>query len=148
MDETQVATELETLKENIETIKTDIAALNEGNDRKISAADLHAVLNFLGRKTSKAEIEDIIWGFVTSSDDGLRLCAGLIDGKVFTSIDEGKNWTQRDPASGNRVWAAGASSSNGNKLVIVAQDEYLYTSTDCVLLISILLTTLFVKKKN
>ena len=80
--------------------------------------------------TQGAKIEDIDWGFVASSDDGLRLCAGLIDGKVYTSIDGGQSWIQRDPASRNRKWEAGASSSDGNKLTIVAQEEYLYTSED------------------
>ena len=59
------------------------------------------------------------WWSVTSSADGSKLVAVVMDGTIWTSVDSGKNWIESmfDDA---RDWKSVASSADGNKIVAVA----------------------------
>lgn len=67
------------------------------------------------------------WRSIASSADGAKLVAVVSNGFIFTSIDSGTTWTQRDAA---RLWTSVASSSDGTKLVATTFPGNIFTSTD------------------
>lgn len=67
------------------------------------------------------------WYDIASSSDGAKLVAVGDSINIYTSTDNGTNWTSRDSA---RVWRCVASSSDGVKLVAGVYGGQIYTSTD------------------
>ena len=67
------------------------------------------------------------WSAITSSADGSKLAAVVVNGQIYTSIDSGVTWTARDS---NRNWRAITSSADGSKLAAVVFNGQIYTSTD------------------
>jgi len=67
------------------------------------------------------------WKSIASNIDGTKLVAVVYEGYIYTSVDSGATWTQRESS---RVWFSVASSSDGVKLVAVVNNGYIYTSTD------------------
>ena len=68
--------------------------------------------------------------FVSSNGTFIAVAVdGTSAQNIWTSSDSGYSWLQRT-ASGPRVWTGIAGSSNGSKLVAVADSDYIYTSTD------------------
>lgn len=57
------------------------------------------------------------WWAITSSADGTRLAASVINGPVYTSTNSGQTWTSNSIATG--TWFGMASSSDGAKLAVV-----------------------------
>ncbi len=77
------------------------------------------------------------WWSVTSSSDGTKLAAVVLNDYIYTSTDSGVSWTARSN-SGSRYWSFIASSDNGAKLAAVVggydggnpKTGYIYTSID------------------
>jgi len=68
------------------------------------------------------------WKEITSSADGTKLAAVVINGQIYTSADSGATWTARDSS---RNWSDIDSSEDGTKLVASCYvTGQLYTSTD------------------
>ena len=67
------------------------------------------------------------WLTVASSDDGIKLVAGVFNGNLYTSTDSGATWIPRDSV---RKWQSVASSADGVKLVAVVSAGQIYTSVD------------------
>jgi len=66
-----------------------------------------------------------LWRAVSSSSDGVKLAAAIFNGKIYTSINSGANWTQRGV---NQPWSAIASSDDGVNLVAATLGGNLYNS--------------------
>jgi prepilin-type N-terminal cleavage/methylation domain-containing protein len=66
-----------------------------------------------------------------SSADGVKIVtAGMADiAHIYTSTNSGAAWTQQ-AISAPGMWDAMVSSTDGNKLMTGAEDDYIYTSTD------------------
>lgn len=67
------------------------------------------------------------WRALASSADGTKLVAAASGAYLYTSVDSGATWAQRDSI---RSWFAVASSANGTKLVAAVFSGYMYTSVD------------------
>ena len=71
--------------------------------------------------------------FAMSSDSN-KIAGAITNGHIFTSVDNGQNWTDRSlvvhDASGRRSWMAIVSSANGQKLVAAEDNGFIYTSVD------------------
>ena len=76
--------------------------------------------------TSASLTED--WFSVASSADGAKLVAGTFDGKIYTSIDSGANWTSNAAPTQSRYSLA--SSADGTKLVAAPLNGQIYVSAD------------------
>lgn len=67
------------------------------------------------------------WDGIAASNDGKKLAAVIRGGQIYTSIDGGEVWTDRES---DRNWDAIASSGNGNTLLAADQGGMLYLSTN------------------
>ena len=67
------------------------------------------------------------WDGITSSGDGSKLAAYVVNGQIYTSTDSGVSWVARDS---NRGWDSITSSSDGSKLVAAVNPGQIYTSSD------------------
>jgi hypothetical protein len=68
------------------------------------------------------------WWSVGSSSDGSKLVAGADGSQIYTSTDNGTNWTAQN--SGTQFWERVVSSSDGTKLAALVAAGAIYTS-DC-----------------
>lgn len=64
---------------------------------------------------------------LASSADGNRLFGSVYNGKLYTSVDRGLNWTARES---DREWFTVASSADGQVLLASGPNIKLYVSTD------------------
>src|SRR5690349_6849167 len=69
------------------------------------------------------------WFSITSSADGTKLAAVVINGYIYTSVDSGATWTAQTSA-GAHPWISITSSSDGSKLAAEVTGGDIYTSTD------------------
>ena len=80
------------------------------------------------------------WEGIATSSDGTKLaavvgCSGCnpndgSDGNVWTSIDSGATWVERNPNNGSKPWNKITSSSDGTKLAAIETSGNLWTSAD------------------
>lgn len=97
--EAHVATELQTLSAEIDELKCRISALEDASEERITATDLTEALKALGKKTTKKEVEDMIWEVDENLDgcvdwDEMRLMfrrnirdrSGLEPSKLFNLV--------------------------------------------------------------
>lgn len=64
---------------------------------------------------------------LASSADGNRLFGSVLNGKLYTSVDRGLNWTARES---DREWFTVSSSADGQVLLAGGPGTQLYVSTD------------------
>lgn len=68
---------------------------------------------------------------VAMSSDGTKLVAAGYGGRLYTSIDSGQTWTQRQPAGDtNQRWNSVAMSSDGSRILACVWNGRLYMSTN------------------
>jgi photosystem II stability/assembly factor-like uncharacterized protein len=68
-----------------------------------------------------------IYSGVASSADGNKLVITQHGTHIYTSVDAGDNWTERQ---NHKAWFAVATSDNGNVILATTADSYVYVSTD------------------
>lgn len=79
--------------------------------------------------TERNSLGSQYWSSVTSSSDGVKLAATVMDGYIYTSNDAGVTWSTSTSA-GMRSWISITSSASGTELVAAEKNGYIYTSTD------------------
>ena len=78
--------------------------------------------------TSRTGLMSSDWECITSSADGTKLAAGVLNECVYTSSDSGATWASC-PCSGSRHWRSITSSADGTKLAAVPNPgNYIFTS--------------------
>jgi hypothetical protein len=70
------------------------------------------------------------WASIASNLTGDKLAAVASSGLVYTSINSGADWTERNPAGAARNWKSISSDSTGDKLAAVAYGGFIYISTN------------------
>ncbi|MDD4307949.1 MAG: cadherin-like beta sandwich domain-containing protein [Thermoplasmata archaeon] len=65
---------------------------------------------------------------IASSEDGIKL-AGAMNGYIYTSIDGGEHWIERQNV-GSRNWSSITISNDGTRIVASVNGGYVYTSID------------------
>jgi len=71
------------------------------------------------------------WGYFAIDSDGSNIIAGNFNGRLYTSVDYGENWTERQPdGASNYYWSGVASDSDGSHLIAGQTNGRLYISTD------------------
>ena len=63
------------------------------------------------------------------SQDGSKQVGVVYNGLVYTSTDDGKDWTPRH-TPGSRTWKCVSSSATGGVFVAMAEDSAIWTSSD------------------
>ena len=66
------------------------------------------------------------WQSITSSSDGTKLAAAVINGDIWTSTNSGATWTDQ-AAAGSRSWLSITSSSDGTKLAAAVSGGHIWT---------------------
>ena len=71
------------------------------------------------------------WNAMASDSDGSNLIAGAYNDRLYTSVDSGVNWTERQPAGDvGQPWRSVASDDDGSHLIAGVYGGRLWTSAD------------------
>jgi hypothetical protein len=69
------------------------------------------------------------WKSITSSSDGVKLAACVLNEFIYTSNDSGTTWIQKTN-SGSQSWTSITSSPDGSILTACVENGYIWRSTD------------------